>query len=84
MMVDIRSIAGSSRPGQGNEQEGTSHSTAARSRWTSACDATTTVVAIAAAMHWQHSVKMAAITPLAARPKGTLEVTHTLLHNSPI
>jgi hypothetical protein len=84
MMVDIRSIAGSARPGQGNEQEATSRSTAAWSRWTNARDATTTVVAIAAAMHRQHSVKMAAITPLATRPKGTLEVTHALLHNSPI
>jgi hypothetical protein len=85
-MVDIRSIAGSSRPsrhGQGFEHEATSHSREGRSRRTNACDATTAVVATAAAAHRQHSAAMVAVTPPGASSKATMETARRLLHNPP-
>jgi hypothetical protein len=55
MMVDIRSIAGSSHPfghGQGSEKEATSRSSAGRSRRMNVRDATIVMVATAAAAQW--------------------------------
>jgi hypothetical protein len=83
-MVDIRSIAGSSHPsrhGQWSKQEATSCSRVGRSRRTNARDATTTVVAIAATAHRQHSAATTAMTPPGASPEATVQATRQLLHN---
>jgi hypothetical protein len=69
-MVDIHSIAGSSRPshcGQGSEHEATSHSRAGRPRRTNARDATT------AAAQRQHSAAIVAMMPLGVGVEATLE-----------
>jgi hypothetical protein len=83
-MVDIHSIAGSSRPScpeQRTEQEATSCSRVGRSRQTNTRDATTTVVATAAATHRQRSAATTAVSPASAGLEATLEVVHQLLHN---
>jgi hypothetical protein len=64
MMVDIQSIAGSSRPSHhehGTEQETTSRSRVGRSRRTNTRGATTAMVATAAVAHRQHSAATAAV-----------------------
>jgi hypothetical protein len=86
MMMDIRSIAGSSRPshhGQGSERQATSHSRVRRSCQTNARDGTTAVVATAVAAHRQHSAAMAVMETLGAEPEATLEVARQLLHDPP-
>jgi hypothetical protein len=79
MMVDIRSITGSSHPShleQGTEQESTSHSRVGRSRQMNTHSATTTVVATAA-------IITATVMPPGARPKAMLEAACQVLHNPP-
>jgi hypothetical protein len=86
MMVDIRSIAGSSRPScheQRSEQEATSSSRVGQAHRTNARNATTTVVATVAAAHGQHSAATAAMTPPGVGPEATLKVVCQLLHNPP-
>jgi hypothetical protein len=86
MMMDIRSIAGSSHPShheQGSEQEATSHSRAGQSCRTNTHDTIIAVVATTAAAHRQHSAATAAVTPPGAHPEAMLEDVHQLLHNPP-
>jgi hypothetical protein len=45
------------------------------------CDATTVVVAPAAAPRWQYSAATAVVTPPGAGPEVTLEAARVLLHN---
>jgi hypothetical protein len=85
-MVDIQSIVGSSHPsdhGQGNEQEATSCSRVAWSLRIYTRDATMAVVAITGVVHRQHSAATVAITPPAAGPEGTREVSR-VLHCNPL
>jgi hypothetical protein len=79
MIMDIRSIAGSSHPShheQGSEQEATSHSRVGQSRRTNTHDTIIAVVATAATAHRQHSAATAVVTPPGAHPEATLEAMH--------
>jgi hypothetical protein len=85
-MVDIQSIAGSSRPShheQGTEQEATSHSRVGRSCRTNTRGVTTVVEATAAATHWQHPAATTVVLPPGAGPEAMLEAARQVLHNPP-
>jgi hypothetical protein len=79
-MVDIQSIAGSSRPShheQGTEQVATSYSRVRRSHQMNTRGTTT------AAAHRQHSAATMVVPPPGAGPEATPEVVCQLLHNPP-
>jgi hypothetical protein len=85
-MVDIRSIAGSSRPSrreQGNGEEVTSRSRAGRSHRTNPRCATMAVAATTTTTRRQPSAGTTVMMPPAVDPEGTLEAARTLCHNPP-
>jgi hypothetical protein len=72
MIVDIRSIAGSSHPscrGQKNEGEAISHSRAGQSHQAGGNATSTVVAATTATTHRQPSTTTVVVTPLAAPPE---------------